>query len=111
MADFNEIKDTVIDAATGVCKNATSRAARLAEEIKIKELYYKLGREYYASLQDDCADLSNLEELCREIKVRVRRVEALKKKCTLEHMKSCPECGAVNCAKNFVCDKCGGDIR
>ncbi len=110
MADFNEIKDTVVDAATGVCKNATARAARLAEEIKIKELYYKLGRQYYASLQDDCADLSLLDELCREIKVRHKRVEALKRTCAAEHMKSCSKCGAVNCAANVVCDKCGGDI-
>jgi len=110
MANFNDIKDSVLDTATDVCKNATSRAARLAEEIKIKELYYKLGREYYASLQDDCADLSTLDELCREIKIRMKRVEALKRKCAAEHMKSCPECGAVNCGKNDVCDKCGGDI-
>ena len=110
MANFNDIKDNVLDTATGVCKNATNRAASLAEQIKIKELYYKLGREYYASLQDDCADLSVLDELCREIKIRMKRVEALKKKCIAEHMKSCPECGAVNCGKNDICDKCGGDI-
>ena len=42
MASFNDIKDNVLDTATCVCKNATNRAASLAEQIKIKELYYKL---------------------------------------------------------------------
>ncbi len=96
------------EVATGAYNTARLHARILAEETKIRELYYKLGREYYEDFENNVDDISGLEELCADIKARYARIENLRKKVNIsEHMKMCSSCGAVNPDKNFYCGRCG----
>jgi DNA repair exonuclease SbcCD ATPase subunit len=108
MADFiDKTKEFVTDAY-----NSTKLHARIiAEETKIRELYYKLGREYYYDLENDVDDISGLEELCEDIKQRLEKINAMKKKASAcEHLKTCSVCGALSQEKNLYCGKCGAKL-
>ncbi len=105
MSDF---LDKTKKAATDVYNTAKIHAKILAEEAKIRELYYKLGQEYYEDFENNVDDISGLEELCADIKSRLLHIESLKKKASApEHMKMCSSCGLVNPDKNFYCGRCG----
>ena len=98
-------------AATCAYNTARLHARILAEEAKIRELYYKLGREYYEDFENNVDDISGLEELCADIKSREERIERIKKKInTCEHIKMCSSCGAVNPENNLYCGKCGEEL-
>ncbi|MBQ9975174.1 MAG: hypothetical protein IJP16_01575 [Clostridia bacterium] len=108
MADFI---DKTKDFATGAFNTAKLHAKIIAEETKIRELYYKLGREYYYDLENDVDDISGLEVLCEDIKQRLAKIATMKKKLeSCEHLKTCASCGAVNPDKNQFCGKCGGRL-
>ena len=104
-----EFIDKTIEVASGVYNDAKTGAVILAEKAKIKELYYKLGKEYYASLSDDTFDVSKLDDICREIKTRLKKIAALKsnKQQNAHVMKVCEECGCANPEGNSYCGKCG----
>lgn len=108
MADFiDKTKETV----NNICEATKLHAKIVAQETKVRELYYKLGREYYYDLENDVDDVSGLEELCDDIKQRLARIASMKKKLSkCEHMKICQSCGAVNEDKNSFCGKCGHQL-
>ena len=90
MSDFfDKAKEVTKD----VCNSAKLHAQILSHEAKIRELYYKLGRDYYNAIENNIDDVSSLENICEEIKTRFEKISALKK--TLEsvielYINSCP---------------------
>ena len=108
---MSDIFDKARDGACVVYNKAKISAKILAHETKIRELYYKLGREYYNDFENNVDDISRLEELCAEIKEELSKIESLKKRCRApEHMKMCTVCGAVNVSENLYCAKCGNKL-
>lgn len=108
---MNDFLDKTRDGACIVYNKAKIRAKILAHETKIRELYYKLGREYYNDFENNVDDISRLEELCEQIKEELSMIESLKKKSHApEHMKMCTACGAVNVSGNLYCGKCGNKL-
>ncbi len=108
MSDF---LDKTRDGACLVYNKAKIQAKILARETKVRELYYKLGREYYNDFENNVDDISRLEELCAQIKEELSTIESLKKKSrSPEHMKMCTQCGVVNICENLYCGKCGNKL-
>ena len=108
MSDFfDKAKEVTKD----VCNSAKLHAQILSHEAKIRELYYKLGRDYYNAIENNIDDVSSLENICEEIKTRFEKISALKK--TLEtgdNFRLCEICGSVNDDKNAFCGRCGNKL-
>ena len=104
---MEKVIDKTKKVAQDVCKSVKTCSRLAVEEARVRELYYKLGREYYNDLENDVDDVSGLETLCEEIKLSLAKIASMKKRLSSkEHMKICPSCGKINSGKNLYCGRC-----
>ncbi|MCR4925575.1 MAG: hypothetical protein K5917_04720 [Clostridiales bacterium] len=76
-------------------------------ENELQRNYAKLGKVYFALLQEADEKSTEVEELISEInRLEEELTECKKQDCT-ENSKYCTQCGSENSAESVFCCKCG----
>lgn len=117
MAFLDKIGKTITSTSKDVAKKTKdlTEIARLnsqisAEQKRIEETYYKIGKIYYEEYKD--TSLENLMPLCNEIDETNSRIETYKAQVIeIKGILPCPNCGTELPNESTFCSKCGSNVK
>lgn len=105
---INDVSRSVNEKTRSVSELNNLKRKILYEEERITEIFTEMGKTYYKNPK---GDLSVLNEFCRDIDDRRRRIKKMKYEANdMRGQKQCPKCKAVVNGKFQFCGVCGAKI-
>ena len=109
ISDSKDILDKLSDKASGAVSVSKAYIEKAQLRVKLRDMYYKLGKTCYDMHQSGSDETGNMKKLIKEIKILEAELEYAEE--ASGKPRECKFCGARNISENIYCSKCGEKLR